>query len=56
MKTGTQRVLIAEIESFLARHDMAESTFGLRAVNNGKLMSRLRKNGSVTINTLPGKC
>jgi hypothetical protein len=52
METETWRTLIADIEQFLAEHQMAESTFGLRAVNNGKLMSRLRNNGSVTITTL----
>lgn len=43
--------LLIEIESFLARHEMAASTFGLYAVRNSSLVPRLRKGGDVTTNT-----
>lgn len=41
--------LLAEITAFLRRHRMAESTFGRKAVNDGKLLARLRSKGSVTL-------
>lgn len=47
-----QRALLAEIEGFLDRHGMAETTFGLRAVNDGKFMRRLRNNKNMTIATI----
>ncbi len=31
---------------------MAESTFGRRAVNDGKLVQRLREGGRITLDTL----
>lgn len=40
--TSTQKTLLKDIESFLRRHDMPDTTFGLRAVNDGKLVQRLR--------------
>jgi hypothetical protein len=40
--------LIEEIAGYCRRVGMAESTFGRRAVNDGKFVSRLRYNGSVT--------
>lgn len=43
--------LIREIEAFLRATEMAESTFGRKAVNNGKLMARLRAGSSVTLDT-----
>lgn len=44
--------LLSEIESFLAVAEMAESTFGRKAVNDGKLLSRLRTGrSSVTLET-----
>jgi hypothetical protein len=43
--------LIREIEAFLRSSGMAESTFGRKAVNNGKLMARLRAGSSVTLDT-----
>jgi hypothetical protein len=41
--------LVQEIEAFLARAGMAETTFGRKAVNDGKLVPRLRAGGSVTL-------
>ena len=45
-----QSDLLREIEEFLSRHRMAKTTFGLRAVNDGKLVDRLRT-GTVTLDT-----
>src|SRR5215468_5803474 len=44
--------LLAEIASFCQRIGMAESTFGRRVVNDGKLVSRLRFGGRVTTQTV----
>jgi len=41
--------LIAEIDRFLAEVPMAETTFGRLAVNDGKLLARLRSSGTVTL-------
>lgn len=43
------RDLLGEIEAFLKTRPMAPSTFGRRAVNDGKLVGRLRGGGRVTI-------
>ena len=40
--------LLHEIETFLAAHRLADTTFGLKAVNDGKLVDRLRAGGDVT--------
>lgn len=45
------RALLAAIESFLPSSGMAASTFGARAVNDGKLVDRLRAGGSVRLET-----
>ncbi len=44
--------LIEEIGTYCRRHNLSESTFGRRAVNDGKLVSRLRDGRSITLNTL----
>ncbi len=44
--------LLQEIAVFLAESGMAGSTFGLRAVNDGKLIERLRTQGSVNSRTM----
>lgn len=43
--------LIADIESYCQQTGMAESTFGRLAVNDGKLVSRLRKGKGITVRT-----
>lgn len=43
------RKLVREIEAFLLIAGMAETTFGRKAVNDGKLLGRLRAGGSVTL-------
>src|SRR3979490_3609196 len=44
--------ILAEISEFCRQADMAESTFGRRAVNDGKLVARLREGKRITIDTL----
>ena len=44
--------ILAQISEFCRRSDMAESTFGRRAVNDGKLVHRLREGKRITIDTL----
>ncbi len=44
--------LLQEIASFCRRAAMAESTFGRRAVNDGKFVTRLRFGGRVTTHTV----
>ena len=43
--------LMEEISEFCRQHGLAESTFGRLAINDGKLMSRLRTGGRVTDST-----
>lgn len=47
-----QTALLAEIEAFLAERRMAESTFGRLAVNDGKLVRRLRAGSNMTLATV----
>src|SRR5207248_8975199 len=44
--------LLHELASYCPRTGLAESTFGPRAVNDGKLVQRLRSGGRITIETL----
>src|SRR5205085_8970687 len=44
--------ILALISEFCRRSNMAESTFGRRAVNDGKLVARLREGKRITIDTL----
>jgi len=44
--------LLQEIADYCRRTGLAESTFGRRAVNDGKLTSRLRNGGRITTETL----
>src|ERR1700761_8381948 len=44
--------ILAQISEFCRSADMAESTFGRRAVNDGKLVARLREGKRITIDTL----
>jgi len=50
-QTGIQRSLLSEIEDFCRRSNIAESTFGKRAVNDGKFVNRLRNGKSTTLAT-----
>jgi hypothetical protein len=44
--------ILKEISEFCRARGLAESTFGRRAVNDGKLASRLRNGGRITTDTL----
>src|SRR5690348_7194375 len=44
--------ILSQITGFCRTADMAESTFGRRAVNDGKLVHRLREGKRITIDTL----
>jgi len=48
----TNDQIIAQISEFCRQADMAESTFGRRAVNDGKLVHRLREGKRITIDSL----
>lgn len=41
--------LLQEIEAFIGTAGMAASTFGRKAVNDGKLVGRLRSGSTVTL-------
>ena len=43
--------ILSRITEFCRKADMAESTFGRRAVNDGKLTARLRNGGRITTET-----
>lgn len=44
--------ILARISDYCRDHGMAESTFGRHAVNDGKLVARLREGKRITIDTL----
>src|SRR5712691_11377348 len=44
--------LLQEISDYCRQTGLAESTFGRRAVNDGKLTNRLRNGGRITTDTL----
>ena len=44
--------LIGEIESYCNRQQISKSTFGLRVVNDGKLVNRLRDGKGITLRTI----
>src|SRR5262245_7379437 len=44
--------ILQEISEFCRQRGLAESTFGRRAVNDGKLANRLRNGGRITTDTL----
>lgn len=51
--TEAQR-LLQDIEAHIRATGMKATTFGRLAVNDGKLVGRLRSGGSVTLKTLDG--
>ena len=48
----TAQELLQEISDFCRHAGLAESTFGRRAVNDGKLANRLRNGGRITTETV----
>lgn len=51
LMTSTE-ALISRIADFCHAHGMAESTFGLKAVNDGKLVRSLRGGAGLTVRKL----
>lgn len=49
---STVDTLLAEIDAFLKASDMAETTFGFHAVNDGKFVGRLREGAGITVATV----
>lgn len=43
--------LLTRIEGFCRLHEIAETTFGFRAVNDGKLVGRLRAGKTINVRT-----
>src|SRR5512134_1299749 len=52
MQVAGSGTLLGSISDFCRRTGMAESTFGRRAVNDGKFVARLRDGARVTPETL----
>ena len=48
----TAQELLAQISDYCRQTGLAESTFGRRAVNDGKLANRLRNGGRITTDTV----
>jgi len=44
--------LLAELDAFLERHGLSDSTFGLRATGDGHLVSRIRAGRPVRRSTV----
>ncbi|WP_043284434.1 hypothetical protein [Reyranella massiliensis] len=44
--------LLSEIDAFLGDTGVAETTFGRRAVNDGKFVKRLREGAGITVATV----
>jgi hypothetical protein len=51
MAMDAKAAFLRDIEAFLEERAIAPTTFGFRAVNDGKFVARLRGSGSVTIET-----
>jgi hypothetical protein len=49
---STVASLISEIEGFCVEARIAESTFGRRAVNDGKFVGRLREGAGINVATV----
>jgi hypothetical protein len=44
--------IINRVTAYCAQHGITETTFGRKAVNDGKLIPRLRSGRSITLRTL----
>lgn len=49
---STQSELLAEIEAFLPKRGIKDTTFGFLAVNDGKFVQRLRDEANITLATV----
>ncbi len=47
----TIETVIHDIEAYCLKAGMAETTFGKKAVNDGKLLTRLRHGRSISLDT-----
>jgi hypothetical protein len=52
MRGMTHAEILNQIEAHCRAANISESTFGLRAVNDGKLVERLRHGKTITLGTL----
>lgn len=52
LATRTRLELLERITRYLSETGMNEGTFGLRAVNDGKLVRRLRSGANITLGTI----
>lgn len=52
MNSSSEKLLLARIEEHCKETKIAETTFGRLAINDGKLVPRLRAGGSITLDTL----
>lgn len=48
----THASLVSEIEAFLAESQMTKTAFGLKALNDGTFVGRLKKGDNVTLKTV----
>lgn len=48
----THAELLQRIRTYCAEQDVEETTFGRKAVNDGKLVTRLRNGRTITLDTL----
>lgn len=48
----TYATLIRQIDAFIARHGMTDTAFGLAAVNDGKIVPRIRLGKNITLRTV----
>lgn len=47
-----QKTLLAQVEAFIVAEHMTATMFGVRAVNDGKLVFRLRAGTNMTVRTM----
>jgi len=47
----TTKLLLSRIEEYCRKEGISLSTFGRRAVNDGKLVARLRSGSTITLET-----
>ena len=48
----TYATLIRLIDAFIALHGMTDTAFGLAAVNDGKIVPRIRSGKNITLRTV----
>jgi hypothetical protein len=51
MGMNETQAILHDIEKYIGAMGMAPSTFGRKAVNDGKLVTRLREGGGITLHT-----